>query len=111
MLPPGDRPGWLLNVTDDAWFGDTPGPYQHFLQARVRAVEEGLPLVRSANSGISAIVDGHGRVIASLGLGRMGVVNGDLPVALPPTPYARFGDLIFAVLLLVLRWWRRVNQG
>ena len=99
VLPPGTRPQWLLNVTDDAWFGDTPGPHQHFLQARVRAVEEGLPLVRAANSGISAIVDAHGRVIASLGLGHAGVVNGDLPAALPPTPYARFGDLIFAVLL------------
>ena len=101
VLPPGPRPGWLLNLTDDAWFGDTPGPHQHFLQARVRAVEEGLPLVRSANSGISAIVDAHGRVIASLALGRKGVVNGGLPVALPATPYARFGDLIFAVLLVV----------
>ncbi len=100
-LPPGERPGWMLNVTDDAWFGDTPGPYQHFLQARVRAVEEGLPLVRAANSGISAIVDGHGRIVASLALGRMGVVDGDLPAALAPTPYARFGDLIFAVLLAV----------
>jgi apolipoprotein N-acyltransferase len=98
-LAAGVRPGWLINVTDDAWFGDTPGPHQHFLQARLRAVEEGLPLVRAANSGISAIVDGHGRVIASLGLGRMGVVDGDLPVALPPTPYARYGDLIFAILL------------
>ncbi len=99
VLPPGPRPGWLLNVTDDSWFGDTPGPHQHFLEARVRAVEEGLPLVRDANSGISAIVDGHGRVIASLGLGRTGVVDGDLPAALPPTPYARFGDFIFAALL------------
>jgi apolipoprotein N-acyltransferase len=101
VLPSGPRPGWLLNVTDDAWFGDTPGPHQHFLEARVRAVEEGLPLVRSANSGISAIVDGHGRVIASLPLGRMGVVDGGLPTALAPTPYARFGDLIFALLLAV----------
>lgn len=101
VLPPGPRPGWLVNVTDDSWFGDTPGPDQHFLQARVRAVEEGLPLVRAANSGISAIVDGHGRVIASLGLGHSGVVDGDLPVALPPTPYARFGDLIFALLLVL----------
>jgi apolipoprotein N-acyltransferase len=101
VLPPGAGPGWMLNVTDDAWFGDTPGPYQHFLQARVRAVEDGLPLVRAANSGISAIVDAHGRVIASLGLGRAGVVNGDLPVNLSPTPYVRFGDLIFAVLLAI----------
>ncbi len=101
VLEPGARPGWLLNVTNDAWYGDTPGPYQHFLQARVRAVEEGLPLVRAANSGISAIVDGHGRVIASLALGRMGVVDGGLPTALSQTPYARFGDLIFAALLAV----------
>lgn len=101
-LAPGPRPGWLLNVTDDAWFGDTPGPYQHFEQARLRAVEEGLPLVRAANSGISAIVDAHGRVISGLGLGQMGVVNGNLPAALPPTPYARFGDLIFAVLLALM---------
>ncbi len=100
VLPPGTRPGWIINLTDDAWFGDTPGPHQHFLQARLRAVEEGLPLVRSANSGISAIVDPHGRVVASLGLGRTGVVDGDLPAALPPTPYAQFGDLLFAVLLV-----------
>ena len=98
VLEPGVRPGWLLNVTNDAWYGNTPGPYQHFLQARVRAVEEGLPLVRSANSGISAIVDGHGRVIASLALGRMGVVDGGLPASLPPTLYGRFGDLIYAIL-------------
>jgi apolipoprotein N-acyltransferase len=101
VLPSGARPGWLLNVTDDSWFGDTPGPHQHFLQARVRAVEEGLPLVRAADSGVSAIVDPHGRIIASLGLGRMGVFDGPLPAALPPTPYARFGDLIFAILLAV----------
>ncbi len=101
VLPAGARPGWLINVTDDSWFGDTPGPYQHFLQARVRAVEEGLPLVRSADSGISAIVDAHGRVIASLGLNEMGVVDGGLPVALSPTPYGRFGDLIFSVLLVL----------
>ena len=93
--------GWLLNLTNDAWYGSTPGPYQHFLQARVRAVEEGLPLVRAANSGISAIVDAHGRVLESLDLERAGVVDGGLPVRLPPTPYGRFGDLIFFVLVVV----------
>jgi apolipoprotein N-acyltransferase len=97
----GNRPGWLLNLTNDAWYGSTPGPYQHFLQARVRAVEEGLPLVRAANSGISAIVDPHGRVLESLALTRAGVVDGGLPVSLPPTPYGRFGDLIFFVLVVV----------
>jgi apolipoprotein N-acyltransferase len=100
VVEPGNRPGWLLNVTNDAWYGDTPGPYQHFLQARVRAVEEGLPLVRAANSGISALVDPHGRVLGSLGLDRIGVVDGDLPAALPPTPYARFGDLVFLAMVL-----------
>jgi apolipoprotein N-acyltransferase len=101
VVEPGNRPGWLLNVTNDAWYGDTPGPYQHFLQARVRAVEEGLPLVRAANSGISAIVDAHGRVLDSLGLGRVSVIDGGLPVALSPTPYARYGDVVFLVVLLV----------
>ena len=101
VVEPANRPAWLVNLTNDAWYGDTPGPYQHFLQARVRAVEEGLPLVRAANSGISAIVDGHGRILGSLALGLVGVVDGGLPAALPPTPYARFGDLIFLVLLAV----------
>ena len=97
---PGNRPGWLLNLTNDAWFGDTPGPRQHFLEARLRAVEEGLPLVRAANSGISAIVDAHGRVMASLGVGRAGVVDGELPVALPPTIYGLYGGRILAGILV-----------
>jgi apolipoprotein N-acyltransferase len=100
VIEPGTRPGWLLNVTNDAWYGNTPGPYQHFLQARVRAVEEGMPLVRAANSGISAIVDAHGRIVASLPLATTGVVDGPLPAALSPTPYARFGDTIFLVILV-----------
>lgn len=95
VLEPGNRPAWFLNVTNDGWFGGTPGPYQHFLQARVRAVEEGLPLVRAANTGISAIVDPHGRIVASLELGQAGIVEGDLPQALAETPYGRLGDWIF----------------
>jgi apolipoprotein N-acyltransferase len=98
---PDSRPGWLLNVTNDAWFGDTPGPRQHFLQARLRAVEEGLPLVRAANSGISAIVDPHGRIVASLGVDEIGVVDGDLPASLPPTVYSRYGGWLLLVSLLV----------
>jgi len=92
------RPGWLLNVTNDGWFGDTPGPYQHLQQAIVRAVEEGLPLARAANTGISAIVDPYGRVRASLELGKAGIVDGGLPAALPLTLYARWGDLVFLAL-------------
>jgi apolipoprotein N-acyltransferase len=99
VVEPGTRPGWLLNVTNDGWYGNTPGPYQHFLQARVRAVEEGLPLVRAANSGISAIVDGYGRIQASLPVDDTRIIDGALPKALPATIYARYGDLILAVML------------
>lgn len=97
---PDSRPGWLLNVTDDAWIGNELGSHQHFLQARVRAVEEGLPLVRAAKSGISAIIDANGRVVASLNFGRAGVVDGDLPVSLSPTPYSLYGGWIFLKLLV-----------
>jgi apolipoprotein N-acyltransferase len=96
----GHRPGWLLNVTNDAWYGDTPGPRQHFHQARLRAVEEGLPLVRAANTGISAIVDANGNVIGSLGVDEPGVVDGFLPVAGSTTVYSRYGDLVFWIALL-----------
>ncbi len=100
--PPGERPQWLLNVTNDAWFGHTAGPYQHFQAARLRAVEEGMPLVRAANTGISAVVDSYGRVVGRLGLGEVGVLDAPLPPALAsPTPMARLGDWILAILLLL----------
>jgi apolipoprotein N-acyltransferase len=93
------RPGWLLNLTNDAWFGTSAGPYQHFDQARTRAVEQGLPVVRAANTGISAIIDPYGRVVAELGLGEEGVIDGTLPRALPPTPFARRERSVEIVLL------------
>ena len=96
------RPQWLVNMTDDSWFGPNSGPMQHFLIARVRAIEEGLPIVRAANSGISAVIDGNGRVRARLDLGLRGVLDANLPVVLPITPYARYGSAITLALFLVL---------
>jgi apolipoprotein N-acyltransferase len=96
------RPGWLLNVTNDAWYGDSAGPHQHFAMARVRAAEEGLPLVRAANTGISGVIDSYGRVRASLGLIETGVVDAPLPIALPATIYARTDDLPLLVALALL---------
>ena len=109
---PGDsRPAWMLNVTDDAWFGRTPGPYQHFAQARLRAIEQGLPLVRDANGGISAVTDGLGRIIAQLPLGVESVLDSPLPAPRPPTIYARFGALaplsMLAILIAVAATFRR----
>lgn len=87
----GARPGWLLNVTNDAWFGTSAGPYQHFHQAQVRAVEQGLPVVRAANTGISAVIDPYGRVRAQVGLGDKGLIDAGLPNVGPPTLFVRLG--------------------
>jgi apolipoprotein N-acyltransferase len=99
-VPDGERPGWLLNLTNDAWFGISAGPYQHFQQARVRAIEEGLPLIRAANSGISAVVDPVGRVIASLPLGQDGLLDSALPKSAQITIYASVGDVLFAIAVI-----------
>ncbi|MEZ5852093.1 MAG: apolipoprotein N-acyltransferase [Hyphomicrobiaceae bacterium] len=97
-----ERPAVLLNVTNDGWFGNTTGPRQHLHQARVRAAEEGLPLIRAANNGISAIIDANGRIVASLGMDAVGTVDGTVPPPRRPTPYAMLGDSLFFASWLVL---------
>ena len=96
-----DRPAWLVNVTDDAWFGDSAGPRQHFADARLRAVEEGLPLARDANSGITAMFNAFGHVMAYLPLKSQGVLVTSLPGDLPPPLFARVGLVIPAMLAFV----------
>ncbi|WP_245413520.1 apolipoprotein N-acyltransferase [Mangrovicella endophytica] len=93
----GERPGFIVNVTNDAWYGRTPGPYQHLRQAELTAAAFGLPLVRSANTGISVVTDGYGRVMDGMALGSGGAFETALPHALPATFYAHFGDRIFWV--------------
>ena len=112
-MPPERRGGWIVNVTNDAWFGYSTGPFQHLEQSRVKAIEEGLPLVRAANTGISAVIDPVGRVIDSLALGREGVVDSSLPRPIAAPVYARIGDapafaIVAIALLVVVR--RRLNS-
>ena len=109
------RPDWLLQITNDAWFGNLTGPQQHLAQARFRAIEQGLPMVRAANTGISAMIDARGQITAMLPLGVAGFLDADLPPRLPATPYSRTGDwpvellLIAAAALLLLK--RRTVTG
>lgn len=117
IVEPGRRPQALINVTNDGWFGVTTGPHQHFHQARVRAVEEGLALIRVANNGITGVIDASGRVLAHLGLNERGVIDTNLPGPMPPPLYARFGDAVFAGLWmagfcwLLATCWRRKSTA
>ena len=111
VIPEGPRPSWMLNVSNDAWFGLTPGPYQHFLQARLRTIEEGLPLVRATNNGISAVIDPLGRIVNMLPLGqRRRARCAACRFLSQPTFYARYRDAgalviaaLFAAIVLFAR--------
>ena len=99
----GLRPAWILNVSNDAWFGEGSGPLQHLNIASYRAIEEGLPILRATPTGVSAVIDAYGRIApgASLGLGRLGVIDAPLPPALEITPFSETGDLYFGAMLLL----------
>lgn len=95
VIDPENRPQWLLNITNDAWYGNTSGPYQHLRIVQVRAIEEGLPLVRVANNGISAVIDAYGRIINQLELDKIGFIDASLPIALPETLYRKLINFLF----------------
>lgn len=102
LVSPGDRPAWLVNVTNDGWFGASIGPPAHLAQARIRSIELGLPMVRAANTGISGIVDAYGRYGVRTALGKQAVIDSFVPVAIARTPYARFGAASSVLLLAFL---------
>lgn len=112
------RADWILQVTNDGWFGALAGPYQHLAQARLRAIEQGLPLLRTANTGITAVIDARGRVLHSLALNTEGWLDADVPPARAQTFYARWGDIPVTMLLagiilagIALRWRRPLTAG
>jgi apolipoprotein N-acyltransferase len=94
-------PRWIANLSNDAWFGTTSGPWQHLNLASYRTIEEGLPMVRATPTGVSAVIDSYGRPVASLGLSRQSVIDVRLPISLARTPYSRLGDSPFWLLILL----------
>ncbi|MEM8569310.1 MAG: apolipoprotein N-acyltransferase [Pseudomonadota bacterium] len=110
---PGDRPDWFVQVTNDAWFGNISGPYQHLAQAQARAIEYGIPLARSANTGISAIIDPYGRIEVELALGTAGYADAPLAAPLPPTLYSRLGNapILFISITVFLLTLSKVYSG
>jgi apolipoprotein N-acyltransferase len=95
------RPDFILTITNDAWYGDSAGPRQHFAQARFRAIEQGLPVIRSANTGISGAIDPYGQIIAKIELMREGSLTIDMPDKIERTYYGMFGDGIFLLMVAI----------
>ncbi|MCI5046513.1 MAG: apolipoprotein N-acyltransferase [Aquisalinus sp.] len=102
MYPKDQRPDWMVTVTNDAWFGDSVGPKQHLAQARLRTIETGVPMVRSANTGISAIIGPAGRILDTIPLQQAGAISSRLPVAVERTIYDRFGNIPYFLMLFTL---------
>ncbi len=105
VLPEGGHPDYFVNITNDGWFGHSAGPYQHLDAARLRTIEEGIPMVRAANTGVSAIIDAYGRLVSSLPLGEEGVLDGFVPSEHPNSYFQRSGSaflLIFSVFFILL---------
>lgn len=115
VSPTDNRPEVLINVTNDAWYGDSPGPYQHFAITRLRAIEEGLPVIRVANTGVSGMIDPFGRVVGKLDLGSEGILDVALPERLPKTVYAGWSGLalwLFTLLgVAIILVQRRVHDS
>ncbi len=99
VYPEGERPHLIVTVTNDAWFGDTSGPRQHLDQARLRSIETGLPMARSANTGVSALIDAHGRILQRIPLYQPGGIEAPLPPAIAPPLYDRVGDLLYFLMI------------
>jgi apolipoprotein N-acyltransferase len=96
----GERPEWILNLTNDAWFGTLDGPLQHLYSSRMRAIEEGIAIVRCSNNGISCIIDPFGDITSRLNLNEIGTIEGRVPVCLPQTIYSKFGNSLFFLMLI-----------
>lgn len=113
-VDPDERPAWMLNATNDAWFGRWSGPYQHLAITRLRAIEQGLPMIRAANTGVSAVIDPAGRIVASIGIGVTASLDTPLPAALPIPPFSLIGDIpliLMVVLLLAVAAYGRFRTG
>ncbi len=111
VVPGSQRPSVLINITNDAWYGYTSGPFQHFHQSVVRAVEQGVPLIRVGNNGISGVVSPRGRVLEKLNLDDTGVIDTPLPKPIAPTLYSRLGEWVFVAFWLMLFVTMAVRAG